>query len=96
MQLPAYQVVCYLPGCEREAEFKIAARWSDGITQELKTYSLACGQCVKRLYADALVRRNACRLSPNETLDNPQVFRLQRGRRDRELETVDLDSPAID
>ena len=40
--------MCYAAGCPNRAEFKIAARWSDGITTELKTYYLACPACLPR------------------------------------------------
>ena len=83
--MPPYPVLCYAKGCKHEAEFKIAARWSDGVTSELKTYFLACPDCVATLYQTACVKRAACRLAPGETLDDPQVFEIVRGRRDREL-----------
>ncbi|MFO0847363.1 MAG: hypothetical protein U0871_02225 [Gemmataceae bacterium] len=80
-----YPVLCYAPGCGRPAAFKIAARWSDGVTHELKTYFLACPDCLPRLYASAKTKRAACRLAPGETLDPPAVYELTRGARDREL-----------
>ena len=83
--MPPYPVLCYAAGCGRPAAFKIAARWSDGTTRELKTYSLACADCVPALFASATERRRACRLAPGETLDAPEVYELSRGVRDREL-----------
>ena len=83
--LPPYPVICYANGCPREAIYKIAARWSDGVTSELKTYFLACGECVPELYRIANVKKAACRLAAGETLGDPQVFEMTRGRRDREL-----------
>lgn len=85
MPMPPYPVLCYAPGCSRPAAYKVAARWSDGVTQELKTYSLACPVCVRELYAEAVVKRAACRLAPGETLEEPGVYELHRGERDREL-----------
>ena len=84
-ELPPYPVLCYATGCSREAIYKIAARWSDGVTGELKTYSLACADCVSGLFRDARARKAACRLAAGETLGDPEVFEMTRGRRDREL-----------
>lgn len=85
MPMPLYPVCCYAPGCSQPAVYKIAARWSDGITEELKTYFLCCEQCLRRLYAEAGVKRAACRLAPGETLEEPGVYELHRGGRDRSL-----------
>lgn len=83
--MPPYPVSCYAAGCGRPAAFKIAARWSDGITRELKTYSLTCAECLPAEFASAMERQRACRLAPGETLDAPAVYELTRGARDREL-----------
>ncbi|HUR52778.1 MAG TPA: hypothetical protein VMZ71_01520 [Gemmataceae bacterium] len=85
MPMSPYPVRCYAPGCSQPAAFKIAARWSDGLTHELKTYSLACPDCVEKLFAAAGTKRAACRLAPGETLDEPGVYELSRGGRDRAL-----------
>ena len=84
-ELPPYPVMCYAPGCPNQAIYKIAARWSDGVTSELKTYALACEGCVSELFRGARVKKAACRLMAGETLGDPEVFELTRGRRDREL-----------
>jgi hypothetical protein len=83
--MPPYPVLCYAPGCPHEAAFKIAARWSDGITGELKTYSLACPGCLPALYQSALTRYAACRLAPDESLSPPRVIEVRHGARDKEL-----------
>ena len=80
-----YAVTCYAVGCPNPAVFKVAARWSDGLTNELKTYYLACPACLPRLYAAAVAKRGACRLAPGETLEIPGVYELHRGGRDRQL-----------
>ena len=85
MPMPTYPVICYAPGCPNLAAFKIAARWSDGLTQELKTYYLACAACLPKLYASAVTKRAACRLAPGETLDEPGIYELHRGERDKTL-----------
>jgi hypothetical protein len=83
--MPPYEVMCYAKGCPHEAVYKIAARWSDGVTSELKTYFLACLTCLPGLYRTAKVKKAACRLAAGESLGEPEVFEMTRGRRDREL-----------
>ncbi|MCS6864142.1 MAG: hypothetical protein RMJ56_00690 [Gemmataceae bacterium] len=85
MALSGYPVLCYAAGCHSPAVYKVAARWSDGITHELKTYYLACAACLPTLFAAACAKRNACRLAADETLDVPGIYELARGTRDREL-----------
>lgn len=83
--MPSYPVFCYAPGCSRPAAYKVAACWSDGITDELKTYSLSCRECLPKMFAMAGVKRAACRLAPGETLDEPGIYELHRGGRDKML-----------
>jgi hypothetical protein len=83
--MPPYPVLCYARSCTNPATFKIAARWSDGVTNELKTYSLCCPDCLKQEFAAAIVKRGKCRLAPGETLDEPGVYELNRGDRDSGL-----------
>jgi hypothetical protein len=85
MRMSPYPVRCYAPGCAELAVYKIAARWSDGNTHELKTYSLACPACLAGLFASAVVKRAACRLAPGETLEEPGIYELHRGGRDKTL-----------
>lgn len=75
--MPPYPVICYGPNCGRPARFKIAAKWSDGTTHELKTYYLACEGCVGELLPLAKAKRTACRLTVGETLDEPAVYELR-------------------
>jgi len=91
--MPRYPVLCYAKGCDREAVYKVAARWSDGVISELKTYFLACAECLPGLYQTAKKKKAACRVAPGEVLGHPEVYELQRGRRDRELvRRADLES----
>lgn len=85
MPMPPYPVLCHAPGCHCPAVFKVAARWSDGVTHELKTYTLSCRNCLTHLLAAAREKRSACRLAPGESLDLPGVYELLRGERDRTL-----------
>ena len=72
--MPPYAVLCYARGCPEPAAYKVAARWSDGNTHELKTYYLACEECLAKLFDEAVTKRGACRLAPGETLDIPGVY----------------------
>lgn len=75
----SYTVHCTSPGCTHVAEYKVAARWSDGITSELKTYALVCLDCLPAQYRKAIDKRIACRLTESETLDEVAVFDLKSG-----------------
>jgi hypothetical protein len=83
MPMPPYPLGCY--GCGEPAAYKIAARWNDGVTRELKTYSLSCENCLAERFRSSQERQAACRLAAGETLDKPGIYELARGRRDREL-----------
>lgn len=85
MALHSYPVLCHRPGCGQPAIYKIAARWSDGVTQELKTYALACPTCLPDLFRCSSRKQAACRLAPGETLETPGVYEMSRGQRDRQL-----------
>ena len=85
MPMPSYPVLCSQPGCGQPALFKIAARWSDGVTHELKTYALSCEACLADWFRASRAKQAACRLASGETLEPPGVYDLARGRRDRLL-----------
>jgi hypothetical protein len=85
MPMPPYAVLCYTPGCGRPAEYKIAARWSDGVTRELKTYGLTCADCLATWYHRARARQVASRVAAGETLDAPGIYLVERGHRDQHL-----------
>ena len=72
-----YPVLCY--SCGAAAAFKIAAAWSDGLTSELKTYSLCCEKCLEQCFAEAKRRQKECPLELGETLDTPHIF--ERGEK---------------
>jgi len=86
--MPPYPILCYRDGCGKLAVYKIAARWSDGITQELKTYALSCEECLPDWFRRSREKQTACRLARGETLETPGIFRLQHGQRDRQLERL--------
>jgi hypothetical protein len=95
MPMPAYPISCYESHCGKPARYKIAARWSDGITGELKTYALTCPDCLAGVYQRSVAKQQACRLAPGETLESPGIYEIVRGQRDRELtRRQELEKPA--
>lgn len=85
MPMPPYSLCCYRPGCGRPAVYKIAGRWSDGVTHELKTYALTCAECLADWFSRSLAKQAACRLAAGETLGLPGVYEMVRGQRDQQL-----------
>ncbi len=86
--MPSYPIYCYRKGCGKPAIYKIAARWSDGVTEELKTYALCCEACLPDWYRWSREKQKACRLAARETLETPGIYRLHPGQRDRRLERM--------
>ena len=85
MVMPPYPVLCYTKGCGHKAVYKIAARWSDGVTGELKTYALSCAACLPAWFRSSRAKQSACRLAPGEVLEPPGVYHLERGQHDQQL-----------
>jgi hypothetical protein len=97
MPMPPYTVVCRTPGCGQAARYKIAARWTDGVTAELKTYALCCEACLPECFARGRQKQASCRLAPGEELDRPGIYALQHGQRDPQLQRLeDLESRLAD
>lgn len=88
MPMPPYPVHCYRRGCSRLAVYKIAGRWSDGVTAELKTYALSCDECLPEWFRLSRQKQAACRLAPGETLEPPGIYRMQQGQRDKQLQRL--------
>jgi hypothetical protein len=86
--MPAYPIRCYTKDCGNVAVYKIAARWSDGIISELKTYGLCCADCLKDWYPRSRGKQAACRLTAGESLEPPGIYSLKRGQRDQQLERL--------
>ena len=86
MPMPPYPLICYQKGCGEFAVYKIAARWSDGITSELKTYGLTCPRCLADWFQQSVKKQKTCRLTPGEKLEPPGIYHLTRGQRDKQLE----------
>jgi hypothetical protein len=81
-------VHCGTPGCAADAEYKIAAPWSAGRWNELKTYGLACGAHYAQSYKDALRRRKIQPPSAEEVVGEIGVYRFERGKPDKQLKQV--------
>lgn len=84
----SYVVYCTNLGCSRRAEYKIASRWSDGVTAELKTYGLVCAECLPQAFRESLRKQAECRRAPKEILEPPGIYRLAPGKGDLELERL--------
>ena len=61
MPMPPYPILCYTRACGKPAIYKIAARWSDGVTHELKTYALCCADCLADWFGRSRQKQAACR-----------------------------------
>lgn len=93
MPLHNYPILCYGNDCPRDAVYKIASRWSDGVTGELKTYSLCCAECLPDHFRISRMKQAACRLASGETLESPGIYLIRRGAHDYELRRLsDLES----
>jgi hypothetical protein len=88
MPMPSYSILCLTPGCGRPAVYKIAAGWTDGVTAELKTYSLCCEECLPEQFRRSRAKQAACRRAPGECLEPPGIYRLARGQRDQALQRL--------
>lgn len=86
--MPSYPIYCTTRGCNHLAVYKIAGRWSDGFTHELKTYALVCEACLPDWFRRCLAKHAECRLVKGETLEPPGIFALDRGSRDVGLHRV--------
>jgi hypothetical protein len=88
MPMPPYPLYCYNRDCGQPARYKIAARWSDGVTEELKTYALSCETCLPEWFRRSRQKQAACRLAAGEILEPPGIYELERGKRDRALQRL--------
>ena len=88
MAMPSYPIYCYTKGCKNLATHKVAARWSDGVVSELKTYGLCCGDCLPTLFRQSRAKQQTNHLLPGETLESCGIYALQHGSRDQQLQRV--------
>ena len=88
MAMPPYPIYCYTQGCKHLATHKIAARWSDGVVSELKTYGLCCRDCLPAWFKQSRAKQATSHLVAGETLEPCGIYHLQRGARDQQLERL--------
>lgn len=81
-------VHCSLEGCDAAASYKIAARWSDGVFAELKTYGFACSDHLGPVFQRAEARQHECRRAPSEVVEELAIYRYESGKRDRQLQRL--------
>ncbi|HKI17912.1 MAG TPA: hypothetical protein VKA15_08525, partial [Isosphaeraceae bacterium] len=62
-------VRCCHAECREPASYKIAARWSDGRSAELKTYGFACSEHVGAVFRDSEQRRREYTPSEGELIE---------------------------
>ncbi len=72
-----YPIHCTEKDCANLAQFKVASRWSDGITEELKTFGLVCRSCLPQVFRQSLQKYQSCRLSVGEELDEPGIYEFE-------------------
>jgi hypothetical protein len=83
-----YQPHCSYPGCDHPAIFKIAAPWSNGTSNELKNYGLACDEHRVTQLAVARSKREGLVLADGESVGRVSLYQLMPGLRDAELTKV--------
>lgn len=87
--MPPYPLYCYSPGCKNLAQYKIAARWSDGVQSELKTFGLVCADCLRDWFSRSVAKHKVYRLTPGESMEPPGIYQLARGERDQKLHRLE-------
>ena len=86
MAMPPYPIYCYTKDCKNVADYKIAARWSDGVVSELKTYGLCCGDCLPGWFRESRAKQQKARRAATESLEPCGIYKLEHGSRDRQLQ----------
>jgi hypothetical protein len=82
------EVHCGRPQCGKPASYKIAAPWSAGRFNELKSYGLACADHYREAFRDAQRRSKLHQMSPEETVGEIGIYRYEKGKLDRQLERL--------
>ena len=78
--MDAKEVPCSLPECCNSASYKIAAPWSDGQSQELMTYELACVEHFAVAFREAERRKHAYPPSSEEKVGELGIYRWEPHR----------------
>src|SRR2546421_2791152 len=74
------EVPCSVPQCRNTAAYKIAAPWTDGHSEELTTYELACVDHFALAFREAERRKLKFPESSTETLGEVGIYRCQPDR----------------
>jgi hypothetical protein len=88
IRMPKNVVQCCHGNCEAPAAYKIAARWSDGRSAELKTYGFACSEHIGPVFRDSEQRRQEYTPSPGEVIEEIAIYRYEPAKRDRLLQRL--------
>ncbi|WP_422929902.1 hypothetical protein [Singulisphaera sp. PoT] len=83
-----YQATCTAPGCNRAATYKVAAPWTNALSQELKNYGLACEEHRDSQLQVAREHRDSLNVAEEESVGPVELYRLVPGRRDVELSQI--------
>jgi hypothetical protein len=79
-------VRCSEPDCSEPACYKIAAPWTDGRFNELKTYGFACAAHLPDVLRSAEVRWLDYEPVRGEAVHPIAIYRYEPGKRDSELQ----------
>jgi hypothetical protein len=86
--MPVTVITCTHPDCREPAAYKLAAAWSDGTFSELKTYGHACADHLGEVFRHSEARWKECQPAPGESVELLGIFRLEPGKRDRQLQRL--------
>lgn len=86
--MPKTFVGCSVAECDEPAQYKIAAPWSDGSFNELKTFGHACADHLGEVFRDAQDRQQDYIPSPAETVEEIGIYKYEQDRRDRQLQRL--------
>ena len=77
-------VTCSMSDCQKPAQYKLGAPWSNGRVSELKNYGLACEEHLGPLFRSAEDRRAQYKAAPGETIDHIHIYRYETGQLDKQ------------
>jgi len=80
-----YRPTCSTIGCQRDAIYKVAASWSDGLSWELKNYGLACEDHRISQLARGKLHRDGLVLANGEVVGQVGLYVLETDARDATL-----------
>jgi hypothetical protein len=83
---------CSAPGCKEPAIYKVGAVWSDGSSNELKNYGLACEVHRSAQVQRAVEHHNGLKLADGERVGPVSLYVLAPGRRDTQLAQAAISS----